>query len=149
MKISKTLTLLCVCGAVLSAHAQVSNDAPTQSENTAQSGVVTPSVRPIVARTTPQEVVNYSILSASAFDAGLSYGMIIGVAKSIEILSFYNLTPLKVCFPDGLSNGTLKSAILDKMRSVTIPAFGGNENNWDRDAVTHIAIAAMEAFPCR
>ena len=149
MKMPKTLALLCVCGAVLSANAQVSSDVPTKSENTAQSGVVAPSVRPIVARTTPQQIVDYLAPSASAFETGLSYGMILGVAKTVEILSFYGLTPLKVCFPYGLSNGTLESAIIDKMRFVTIPKFGGNEDNWDRDAVTHIAIAAMEAFPCR
>lgn len=149
MKMPKTLALLCVCGAVLSANAQVSSDVPTKSENTAQSGVVTPSVRPIVARTTPQEVVDYSRYSVPDFNSAMSYGMIKGVVKLLNVLGNYNLTPIKICFPDGVSNGTIESIIVDKMRFVTIPKFGGNEDNWDRDAVTHIAIAAMEAFPCR
>lgn len=154
MKLLKMLPLVSLCVLAWSANAQNGNGEASQVGGVVESGAAAPADTKAapraapVARIKPQEILDWSGRYDASWGDGYATGMILGVVKSLEILSRNHLTPLRVCFPYGTTNGTLVAVIRDKMRYDTIPTYGGWQDNWDEEAILHVAISTLESFPC-
>lgn len=85
------------------------------------------------------------------FANGYAWGMTVATYKLMHILYSLNYSSLPVCVSTPTSNSTIANTLRDQINGVLIPASPqyANDDDWDRTAISMIAVASMQRFPCR